>query len=94
MRKETAEDSRSGHDDAAAHLDVLGLSALRIAFLKLTTCSFRLHDLPQELRDMIYDYSLEPRAIFRHTNREDQREQNQGYDLPETNPSKGTQTRV
>ncbi|KAI4682086.1 uncharacterized protein J4E88_004974 [Alternaria novae-zelandiae] len=49
---------------------------------------FRLHDLPQELRDMIYDYSLEPRAIFRHTNREDQREQNQGYDLPETDSSK------
>ncbi|KAI4619051.1 hypothetical protein J4E83_006003 [Alternaria metachromatica] len=37
---------------------------------------------------MIYDYSLEPRAIFRHTNREDQREQNQGYDLPETDSSK------
>lgn len=33
MREETAEASRSGHGDAAAHLDSLGLSAVRIALL-------------------------------------------------------------
>jgi hypothetical protein len=35
--------------------------------LKLTMLSFRLNDLPQELRNSICEYALEPRVIFRHT---------------------------
>jgi hypothetical protein len=33
----------------------------------LTFCSFRFTDLPKELRDAIYEYSLESRATFLHT---------------------------
>jgi hypothetical protein len=37
----------------------------------LTASSFRLRDLPRELRDIIYELALEPRAIFRHAYRKD-----------------------
>lgn len=29
--------------------------------------SFRIFDLPQELRDMIYEYALDARITFRHS---------------------------
>jgi hypothetical protein len=36
-------------------------------FLKLTVLSFRLQDLPLELRNEIYEYALESKVIFWYT---------------------------
>jgi hypothetical protein len=40
-------------------------------FLKLTILSFRLQDLPLELRNEIYEYALESKVIFWHTRLDD-----------------------